>query len=88
MTFILITFGKKILKTRNDLTVDEPVLPRKRKVSRRLDGGDAEPEYVDFWKLYYCLQYYEALDLIVNSIQFKADLTSQALLCIVTWKTF
>lgn len=40
---------------------------------RRLDGGDAEPEYVDSWNLYYCLQYYEALDLIVNSIQSRFD---------------
>ena len=47
-------FWGKLLKTRNDPSVDELVLPRKR--CRHLDDGDDEPEFVDS-KQYYRLQY-------------------------------
>ena len=50
MTLIL----GELLKTRNDPSVDELVLPRKR--YRHQDDGDAEPEFVDS-KQYYRLQY-------------------------------
>ena len=61
-------FWKILQETRTKLDVDEHVLPRKRKVPRRYEEGSAEPEFFDVCKQFYCQQYYEALDLIVNAI--------------------
>ena len=38
-------FWEKVTKMANDLDVDEPKLPRKRKVPRRYDTGEAEAEF-------------------------------------------
>ena len=46
---------------------------RKKKVPRRYEEGSAEPEFFDVCKQFYCQQYYEAHDLIVNTIQARFD---------------
>ena len=66
-------FWKSLQETRTKLDVDDPVLPRKRKVPRRYEEGSAEPEFFDVCKQFYCQQYYEAPDLIVNAIQARFD---------------
>ena len=66
-------FWKSLQETRTKLDVDDPVLPRKRKLPRRYEEGTAEPEFFDVCKQFYCQQYYEALDLIVNAIQARFD---------------
>ena len=48
--------------------VNDPVLPRKRKVPQRYDDGSAPPEFHSTPKDFYRQTYYEALDLIVQSI--------------------
>ena len=64
---------KSLQETRTKLDVDDPVLPRKRKVPRRYEEGSAETEFFDVCKPLYCQQYYEALDLILNAIQARFD---------------
>jgi len=49
--------------------VNDPVLPRKRKVPRRFDDGNAEPEHDDSPKDMYRRIYYESLDLLVQAIE-------------------
>ena len=52
------------------LNVEEPVLPRKRKVPRRLDYGSADNSFffetVEDW---YRAAYFEALDLVIEAIK-------------------
>lgn len=59
--------------TRSSLDVKEPQVPRKRKVPRRVEDGTAEAEFFTDCKQYYHQQFYEALDLIVNSIKDRFD---------------
>ena len=66
-------FCKSLQETRTKLDVDDPVLPRKRKVPRRYVEGSGEPEFFDACKQFYCQQYYKALDLTVNAIQARFD---------------
>ena len=57
----------------SNLDVDDPVLPRRRKVPRRFEEGDAPPEYPPTPKDMYRRIYYEALDLLVQTIQARFD---------------
>ena len=45
----------------------------KRRLPRRLDDGNAEPEFISDCKQYYRQQYYEALDLIISCIKDRFD---------------
>ena len=66
-------FCKSLQETRTKLDVDDPDLPRKRKVPRLYVESSGEPEFFDVCKQFYCQQYYEALDLIMNAIQARFD---------------
>jgi hypothetical protein len=65
-------FWEKVNKIASDLDVDDPVLPRRRKVPRRFEG-DAPPEYPSTPKDMYRRVYFEALDLLVQTIQARFD---------------
>ena len=58
---------------RESLDLEMPSLPRRRKVPKRLDDGNAAPEYPSTAKNMYRQSYYEALDLAVNSISQRFD---------------
>ncbi len=62
-------FWSKIRKKAADLDVDEPQLPRRRRIPPRFDEGTSEGDYHSDVKAYYRLSYYEAIDLIVNCIE-------------------
>ena len=61
-------FWEKVTKMASELDVSEAKLPRKRKVPRRYDSGHAEAEFHSSPKSHYRQIYYEAVDLIVQSI--------------------
>ena len=66
-------FWEKILKRKEDVDVNEPQLPRKRKVPRRYEEGIAENEYPSSPKDEYRRVYFEAIDLAVSSIKSRFD---------------
>ena len=66
-------FWQKVESLRSSLDVEEPKLPRKRKVPRRYEEGTADAEYFDDCKAHYRQQYYEALDIITTSIKDRFD---------------
>ena len=66
-------FWVKVETIRKEFDVGEPQLPRKRRLPRRLDDGNAEPEFISDCKQYYQQQYYEALDLIISCIKDRFD---------------
>ena len=66
-------FWIKVEATRKEFDVDEPQLPRKRPLLRRLDDDIAEPEFLSDCKQYYRQMYYESLDLIISCIKDRFD---------------
>ena len=56
-----------------DLDINEPQLPRHRKIPRRYETGSAEWEFAVSPEAHYRLIYYEGLDLIVNCIRNHFD---------------
>ena len=66
-------FWDLVLKAKQDLDVDEPQLPRKRKVPRKLDEGSAPADFPTDCKPYYRQSYFEALDLTISTIQDRFD---------------
>ena len=68
-------FWTKVEGIRESLDVDEPTLPRnsKRKVPKRYDDGASEGDHPRNCKDFYRKEYYEALDLIINSIKSRFD---------------
>ena len=61
-------FWQKITTSAEDLHVDKPALPRRRKVPRRLDDGSA-PTLHKTVEDHYRVIYFEALDLITSCIE-------------------
>ena len=53
----------------DDLDVDEPTLPRRRKMPKRFEPGNAPPEFPTSAKDLYRQQYFEALDLVVSCVK-------------------
>ena len=54
-------FWTKAEAARQKLNVNEPELPRKRKLPRRFEDGNAEPEFSSDCKQNFHRQYFEAL---------------------------
>ena len=52
----------------SDVNVNNPMLPRKRKVPKRFEQGDAPAEFHLTPRSHYRQVYYEALDLLVQAI--------------------
>ena len=66
-------FWRKAEIARQKLDVNDPELPRKRKLPKRFEDGSAEPEFSSDCKQHFRQQYFEAIDLIVNSINARFD---------------
>ena len=66
-------FLEKVQQDRESLDVQEPQLMRRRKTPKRLDDGCAESDFPSNPKEFYRQQYYEALDLIISSINDRFD---------------
>ena len=62
-------FWTKAVKMGNDICVDEPVLPRRRKATKRCRIGSSEGEFPENAEVMYQQIFYVALDLIVFSIK-------------------
>ena len=55
------------------LDISEPTLPRKRRMPARFETGNAQPEFPPTAEDHYRPQYYEALDLLVETIDDRFD---------------
>ena len=51
------------------VNLEEVVLPRKRKHTKEMHDDNRKDDEVDSMKQHFCLQHYEALDLVTNFIQ-------------------
>ena len=61
-------FWEKVELRRVQLDVGEPQLPRKRKLPKRYEQGNSEPEFHATAKALYRQTYFEVIDLAVSSI--------------------
>lgn len=66
-------FWETTLKKQDALDVNEPTLPRRRKLPKRFESGDAEYEYPPTAKDMYRQKYYEAFDLTTNCVKKRFD---------------
>ena len=66
-------FWQKVVMTKEQVDVDEPQLPRRRKLPRRFEQGNAPAEFAVSPKDEYRRVYFEALDLAVTSICSRFD---------------
>jgi hypothetical protein len=66
-------FWGKVTRMAEEVDVDEPKLPRQRKRPPRYEDGKAAPEFHSTPKDYYRSIYYEALDLITQTIKDRFD---------------
>ncbi len=66
-------FWSKVSTTAEILDVEEPQLPRRRKVPRRIDDGTSAGDFHSTPKEYYRQHYYEAIDMIVTCIVNRFD---------------
>lgn len=74
----------EITKQLDDLDVSEPRLPRRRKMPKRLETGNAPPEFATSEKELHRQMYYDALDLVVNCAKVLRNiLTSKVTACTV-----
>lgn len=60
---------EKALSVAEKLNVSEPTLPRRRKVPRRFETGNAEAEFPTTISAHYRKVYYKGLDLIINCVK-------------------
>ena len=67
------TFWNRVNHQVQNLDVDEPVLPRRRKMPKRFETGSAAPEFHMNPKDLYRQKYYEAFDIVINSISDRFD---------------
>lgn len=62
-------FWEKVNKSAETFGVEQPELPRQRKIPKRFDDGTGEHEYHAEPKTYHRQEYYEALDLSISCIK-------------------
>nr|XP_034336066.1 zinc finger MYM-type protein 1-like [Crassostrea gigas] len=67
------TFWESLNNKLDDLDVSEPRLPRRRKMPKRFETGNASPEFATFNKELYRQMYYEALDLVMSCVKERFD---------------
>ena len=66
-------FWEKVSSLTLDVEVNEPALPRKRRLPTRFEEGTASPHYDQSPKDMYRRVYFEALDLLIHSIEARFD---------------
>ena len=62
-------FWSKVTKKANQLNIDEPAVPRKRKRTVRYKCGNATPEFQSSVEEYYRQAYFEVFDVICSTIE-------------------
>ena len=62
-------FWSEVTKKANQLNIDEPALPRKRKRTIRYESGNATPEFQSSVEEYYRQAYFEVFDVICSTIE-------------------
>ena len=62
-------FGDMVCFKAEELSVNEPQLPRQRKLPRRYDGGSSSGDFPSTPKAHFKPAYFEAIDLITNCVQ-------------------
>ncbi len=76
-------FWDKVLKMTSEKDINDPELPRRRKIPNRLDTSGTENYTFPDVQSYYRQYYFEALDLIINCI--TTDLTRKVTEFTVNW---
>ena len=66
-------FYEHVENLRERTDTEEPTLPRKRRVPSRFEVGQGEGYHSPTAKDYYRTCYFEALDLVISSIQERFD---------------
>ena len=66
-------FWDLVILKANKLGVNEPQLPRRRKLPRRFDDGSSGGEFPSPPKAHFKQAYFEAIDLITNCVQERFD---------------
>ena len=66
-------FWERVTKTAKDLDISDPLLPQQRKMPKRYEIGNAQPEFVATPDHYFKCIYFEALDLITTCISERFD---------------
>ena len=61
-----VLFWSSVYKKATELDIDEPNLPRRRKISRRYDYGSSSGDFPSSVEDYYKRIYFEALDLVTK----------------------
>ena len=62
-------FWNKVTMTAKNHDLNSPTLPRRRKTPKRFETGTAAAEFPVSPRDYFRVQYFEAIDLVINSIQ-------------------
>ena len=62
------------------MDVNEPTMPRKRKVNKRFELGAAEQQFPKSVSEHYRHQYFEAFDLVIHCVEDRFDQPSLQLL--------
>ena len=65
----------------DEVDVNEPALPRRRKVPSRLEVGEGQGYHTSTPKQFYCTQYFEAFDLIVACVKDCFDQSGYRIYC-------
>ena len=73
MINFLISFGSLQKKKAEILAVDEPRLPRQRKLLSRYNDGLSDGDFHDTPASFYKQKYFKALDLMINCIEQRFD---------------
>ena len=74
-------FWEKVNKMICDVEVSDSILPRRRRIPRRFENGNAPPTYDATPKDMYRRVYFEAIDLLVQAIQDRFDQAGYQVYC-------
>ena len=66
-------FYQRVLRSQENLGISPPTLPRKRRAPSHLETGSAEGHFHASLEDHYRQIYYEALDLVITSINARFD---------------
>lgn len=74
-------FWLKATKIANELGIEEPQPPRRRKAPRRFETGNAPPEFPSTVEDHFRRIYFEALDLVLQGIRERFDQPGYQIYC-------
>ena len=74
-------FWTNIVKKSDELSVDDPALPRRRKTPRKHEIGQSTGDFAKDVETYYRVIYYAALDQVTNSIKSRFEQPGYRVYC-------